>query len=157
MYDIAKGLAELHSRRVIHRNIHPGAILINNKGRAVLDDLFIFSQPDLVACEYGHGGWGSVIIAPECRAKFGAASEKADIWAFGCSIFYWIHRKLPSSDYGQLRAALDEIPDVFDSSVRVALDFALQFQPHARATAKELVQILQKRGGKDINALAASQ
>ena len=81
--DMAAGIATLHDHGVLHRDIHPGNVVVDDDGRAVLID-FGSSQPD-----DGHetrtvaGAIG--FIAPETAN--GMSTAASDRWGLGMVTF----------------------------------------------------------------------
>ena len=147
--DVAHGLAILHRRNVLHRNLHPGAVFIDDTGHAVLDDFLFESSPRAPGCvsSWGrndYGGSSQDIIAPELMGipGVGIVSAKADSWAFGCCVYFWCCGSLPNCHRHSLTDLLDLVPTIYDRSLRIAIEFALQPDPHARASADQLVRIL---------------
>ncbi len=83
--DICQGVAFLHSKKVIHRDLKSANILLDTKGRAKIADFgtlrTLSHTQSVVQTQGGTPGYQS----PElCR---GGYTQAADIWAIGC-IFY---------------------------------------------------------------------
>jgi serine/threonine-protein kinase len=93
----------LHAQRVIHRDIKPGNILLDDAGRPYLSDLSIchvsrFGQVNLTWCGLGT----PLYTAPE-TLRSGAATFQSDIFSLGVVLYelltgrivegrWWMHR-----------------------------------------------------------------
>lgn len=86
--DVTLGLDALHSRGMLHRDIKPGNLLLDNHGVALLGDF------GLVTDRLLHG-YGSVAgyrdhIAYEVWSTW-VTSAKSDIWALGMTLYRLLH------------------------------------------------------------------
>lgn len=140
-------LANLHQNCLIHQNIHPGAICLDDGGRVVLDDFLFMLDARERHCGYSHGrsDYGTIsrdLIAPEILQSYRAVSPKADVWAFGCCLYQWLTGALPSVHSEPLPSILEKIPRRFIGPMYSAISLALQPCPSARADANDLVRIL---------------
>lgn len=84
---IAKGMAYLEGRRMVHRDLALRNVLLQTSGRAVISDFGLAKFLDDQS-EYHSGGGRLPIkwLAPECirERKF---THKSDVWAFGVTIW----------------------------------------------------------------------
>ena len=110
--DLAAGLAALHAHGVLHRDVHPGNVVLDRDGRAVLID-FGSSRPDdgtdttTVAGALG-------FIAPELL--HGAGTAATDRWGLGMvTVFALLGHPQGTMDRSaledELAAALDGVAD----------------------------------------------
>jgi serine/threonine-protein kinase len=84
------GLAALHTRQMLHRDIKPGNILIDAAGVAQISDFGLVTD-DLVLGYGSQAGYGDHIAYEVWQGK--GTSAKSDIWAFGMTLFRLIHGK----------------------------------------------------------------
>ena len=77
--DLAAGLAELHRHGMVHRDVHPGNVVLDDDGRAVLIDFGCCRAEDAAATGTVTGTLG--FIAPE--ELHGTGGPAADRWGLG--------------------------------------------------------------------------
>jgi eukaryotic-like serine/threonine-protein kinase len=88
---ILMGLSALHARRMLHRDIKPGNVLIDAAGVAQISDFGLVTDELLLG--YGSQAGYSDHIAYEIWHGKGT-SAKSDIWAFGMTLFRLLHGKV---------------------------------------------------------------
>ncbi|KAL0565750.1 Rho guanine nucleotide exchange factor [Marasmius crinis-equi] len=89
VYDVAAGLAYLHSKKIVHGDLKGVNILITPDGRACIGDFGLSRVADTHAQlrlttstsrPAGTGRW----LAPEILSAEAGPSKKSDMYAFGC-------------------------------------------------------------------------
>ena len=86
--EVLLGLGALHARGMIHRDIKPGNILIDENGVARLGDFGLVT--DNLVFGYANAAGYSDHLAFEVW-QLGVTSAKSDIWAFGMTLYRLLH------------------------------------------------------------------
>lgn len=91
--DVADGLKAANEAGLVHGDIKPANILLDNKGRARITD---FGLAMFVNRQQEQGGvWGTpYYISPE-RARGGKADHRSDIYSLGATMFHALAGKPP--------------------------------------------------------------
>lgn len=147
--DVSAGLAYLHSRNILHRDIKPDNILSDAEGNFLITDFGVSTKMKStlrrnstrsLTDEDISGTIG--YMAPELFSKNPEAVKATDIWAFGATIFELINGELPF--YGQGGIMLErgaEIPELkgsWSNDLRRTVEACLAKEPWDRPTAAQL-------------------
>mgnify|MGYP001205258216 CR=1 FL=1 len=89
--EVLMGLAALHARNMLHRDIKPGNILIDAAGVAQIGDFGLVTDNLLLG--YASQAGYTDHIAHEIWHGRGT-SAKSDVWAFGMTLYRLIHGKV---------------------------------------------------------------
>ncbi|CAI5509642.1 unnamed protein product [Closterium sp. Naga37s-1] len=105
-HDVAEGMAFLHGRGVIHRDLKSANVLLDSAGRAVVGDFgvaLLKGERGDMTKEVGTYRW----MAPEA---FGTSAwhvtHKSDVYSFGVVLWELVACQLPFEDYTPLQAAV---------------------------------------------------
>lgn len=148
---LLRGLAYLHSRGIIHRDIKCSNILVDAIGRVKITDFSSCikvsgdkEEPAIRRKLAGSPYW----MAPEVARRVGH-SFPADIWSAGCAVIEMISRRAPWSDVSTNSKEVLELiggaqgppayPDSITVECRAFLDCCLQVKPEKRASADQLL------------------
>lgn len=110
LYQVAKGLAAMHSKNVLHRDIKSDNILCRPSGDVKLADLgfsvFLSEQTQYRMSQKGTPSW----VSPEI-ARGVQYSKEVDVWSFGCYAYELVQAEPPHHSHFQngLDALLDAI------------------------------------------------
>ena len=170
---ILNGLAYLHSKDIIHRDIKGANILVDNHGSVKISDFGISKRVESTlrtstTHQLKRGGprvslQGSVFwMAPEV-VKQTAYTRKADIWSLGCLIVEMFTGSHPHPNCTQLQAIFkiggsgEARPDMPGEASPEAVEFlqkTFEIQYDKRPSADELLEyaFVKKSSGMEVGA-----
>ncbi|KAH0559515.1 hypothetical protein GP486_003972 [Trichoglossum hirsutum] len=149
---ILTGLAYLHGREIIHRDIKGANVLVDNKGGIKISDFGISKRVE-ASSVLSSGAknrpslQGSVFwMAPEV-VKQTSYTRKADIWSLGCLIVEMFTGNHPYPDCSQLQAifkignsqASPNIPENASAEAATFLGQTFELDHNKRPNADELL------------------
>lgn len=149
---ILQGLAYLHGKNIIHRDIKGANVLVDNKGSIKISDFGISKKVEaglLTSSSANHRPslQGSVFwMAPEV-VKQTSYTLKADIWSLGCLIVEMFTGEHPYPDCSQLQAifkigtggSAPVIPEDSTAEAKQFLGQTFELDHNKRPTADELL------------------
>lgn len=86
----ARGLAEAHAQRIVHRDVKPDNILISHDGKVKVSDLGLakaLEGEELTTLTHGVMGTPQY-MAPEQWADSSKVGPAADVWALGATLYF---------------------------------------------------------------------
>lgn len=150
---ILKGLAFIHERRQIHRDIKPGNILVNARGEAKISDFGISRNFDALNLSCAKTFTGTTIYMSPERLEGKEYTYAADIWSFGLTIFTLANRAFPFGSttskmigFWELTRCVreDKIPTLspehFSKGLIDLCERCMRKKPNERSSAKELLR-----------------
>ncbi|OAY65666.1 Mitogen-activated protein kinase kinase kinase YODA [Ananas comosus] len=143
---ILSGLAYLHGRSTVHRDIKGANILVDPNGEIKLADFGMakhISSYTSIRSFKGSPYW----MAPEVIMNSNGYNLSVDIWSLGCTILEMATSKPPWCQYEGVAAIfkignskdIPEIPDHISAEGKHFLKLCLQRDPAARPTAVQLM------------------
>ncbi|KFY76164.1 hypothetical protein V498_09718 [Pseudogymnoascus sp. VKM F-4517 (FW-2822)] len=151
---IVTGLAYLHGRDIVHRDIKGANILVDNKGGIKISDFGISKKMEASNVLGGAGNsknrpslQGSVFwMAPEV-VKQTKYTRKSDVWSLGCLVIEMMTGSHPYPDCSQLQAifkiggskAQPTIPEGASDEAKRFLDQTFEIDDRDRPDADELL------------------
>ncbi|RWR92804.1 mitogen-activated protein kinase kinase kinase YODA [Cinnamomum micranthum f. kanehirae] len=144
---ILSGLAYLHGRKTVHRDIKGANILVDPNGEIKLVDFGMakhITPSSYVLSFKGSPYW----MAPEVIMNHNGYNLAVDIWSLGCTILEMATSKPPWSQFEGVAAIfkignskeIPPIPDHFSEDGKDFLKLCLQRDPSARPTAAQLLE-----------------
>ncbi|XP_062225695.1 mitogen-activated protein kinase kinase kinase 3-like isoform X2 [Phragmites australis] len=143
---ILAGLAYLHGRNTVHRDIKGANILVGPNGEVKLADFgmakHISSFAEIRSFK-GSPYW----MAPEVIMNSNGYSLAVDIWSLGCTIIEMATARPPWHQYEGVAAIfkianskdIPEIPDSFSEDGKKFLQLCLKRDPASRSSAAQLM------------------
>ena len=147
IHDVASGLAYLHNRDVVHQDIKPDNILIDELGNYVITDFGISTRARSALRKSVIGGSVSggttAYMGPERFSKQPAPTKASDIWSFGAMVYEVLETNVPFGEVGGgMQKGGAEIPYI-TTNISNALKFTiykmLSKETWDRPTAETLV------------------
>ncbi|GAB4848235.1 hypothetical protein Ancab_002902 [Ancistrocladus abbreviatus] len=143
---ILSGLAYLHSRNTMHRDIKGANILVDPDGEIKLADFGMAKHISSCASVLSFKG-SPYWMAPEVVMNKNGYGLAVDIWSLGCTVIEMAASKPPWSQYEGVAAIfkignskdIPEIPDHVSNDAKSFLRLCLQRDPSARPSAAQLL------------------
>ncbi|URE00847.1 hypothetical protein MUK42_21078 [Musa troglodytarum] len=144
---ILSGLAFLHAKNTVHRDIKGANILVDPNGRVKLADFGMAKHITGQSCRLSFKG-SPYWMAPEVIKNSNGCNHAVDIWSLGCTVLEMATSKPPWSQYEGIAAIfkignskeLPTIPDHLSNDGKDFIRCCLQRDPSNRPTAAELLQ-----------------
>ncbi|KAF7840110.1 mitogen-activated protein kinase kinase kinase 3 [Senna tora] len=145
---IVSGLAYLHGRNTVHRDIKGANILVDPNGEIKLADFGMAKHINSSASMLSFKG-SPYWMAPEVVMNTNGYSLAVDIWSLGCTILEMATSKPPWSQYEGVAAIfkignskdMPEIPEHLSYDAKCFIKLCLQRDPSARPTAQQLLDL----------------
>ena len=159
IHDVASGLAYLHHRDVVHQDIKPDNILIDEVGNYVITDFGISTRARSTLRKSVVGGSVSggttAYMGPERFSRQPAPTKASDVWSFGAMVYEVLEGNVPFGEVGGgLQKGGAEVPFI-SANVSDALKFTvykmLSKETWDRPTAETLVAWSQNPQSIDID------
>lgn len=143
--DVASGLDYLHSQDVIHQDIKPDNILIDNNGHCLISDFGISTKARSTLRKSMMGnvsGGTTAYMAPERFSREPAPIKASDIWSLGATIFELMTGNVPFGDLGGgMQKSGAEVPYIkgnYSDELQYLVERMLSLETWERPTAAQI-------------------
>ena len=156
LYQISLGLRHLHEKRILHADLKPDNVFVNESGELKLGDLGIckvlVDTSGTIKETYNKGT--IYYMPPECFKKK-PVNTAADIWAAGCVVYYAMKGEIlfrsevkeENTDAKVAERILKHIPSRLSNNysrhLRLEIWYMLQKDPAGRPSAQDVLNYLE--------------
>lgn len=151
IFEVSSGLAYLHehSPQIIHQDIKPANVLIDDNGNYAITDFGISAEMGGADMESETGGTFAY-MAPERFVDGTPPMPESDIWALGATLYELLTGDAPfGNDGGSKQTRGEHIPPIrknIPDAVKELIYSCLAFDAKDRPTARQIVDtVLKKR------------
>lgn len=167
VFEVSSGLTYLHehSPQIIHQDIKPANVLIDDNGNYAITDFGISAEMGGADIESEDETGGTfAYMAPERFLEGTPPMPESDIWALGATLYELITGDAPyGNDGGSKQTKGIKIPPIkqnIPDSIKELVYSCLAFDPQERPTARQIVDTVLKkryaRSRKTISIVVAS-
>ncbi len=155
----ADALTHAHRQNMIHRDIKPDNILVTAKGMVKVADFGLAKavDEDVSMTQSGTGLGTPLYMAPEQARNAKHVDQRTDVYALGCTLYYFLTGKLPFSGTSTLELIMAKEEGKFTSARKInrevpdrldlMIDKMIAKSPeHRYATCAELMADLESLG-----------
>jgi formylglycine-generating enzyme required for sulfatase activity/tRNA A-37 threonylcarbamoyl transferase component Bud32 len=141
MRQIGDALAAIHQMGLVHRDIHPGNIILRNQNKAVLID-FGFAKEIVPSALSSTGSGGNRSFAPYELLVKGSREPKADVYCLAATMYYAVTGQCPEPALDRkltdvaLTPPQQLVPDLGDALNRVILK-GMELEPRDRPSSMQ--------------------
>lgn len=152
IFDVSSGLTYLHEHtpQIIHQDIKPANVLIDNNGNYAITDFGISAEmggADIEADDETGGTFA--YMAPERFTEGTPPMPESDIWALGATLYELITGDAPyGNDGGSKQKEGDDIPPIrkeIPDTIKELIYSCLSYNAKDRPTARQIVDTVLKR------------
>ncbi len=151
---VASALEFVHSKRMMHLDVKPANILLNDNDESVLIDFGLAKQYDTKGSQTSTTpvgiSHGYAPLEQYKRGGVGVFSPATDIYSLGATLYRLLTGQTPPEAGDVNDDGLPELPRHITASVRVAIEAAMQ--PRRKERPQSIAEFLALLEGKDEKA-----
>ena len=147
IHDVAAGLAYLHEKEVVHQDIKPDNILIDDAGNYLITDFGVSTRARSTlrkSVVSSAAGGTTAYMGPERFSRQPAPTKASDIWSFGAMCYELLEGEVPFGEIGGgMQKGGAEIPALqahVSDALKYTITKMLQKETWDRPTAATLVE-----------------
>jgi len=106
--EIGSALIEVHKAKLVHRDVHPGNIMLRSSGKAVLIDFGISGEMFPTTMTSKH--FGNKAFAPYEQQRKGSRHQTVDVYTLAASLYYALTGELPTNSFDRKYDKLKLVP-----------------------------------------------
>ncbi|MEG3903296.1 serine/threonine-protein kinase [Microcoleus sp. B4-C5] len=120
---IGEALSDVHQAGIVHRDAHPGNIMLRPNGQAVLIDFGLASElmPTIISSRHPH----NPAFAPWEQHIEGSGKPTVDIYALAASLYYAVTGKVPTASLNR-HFRNEALPPAKDFGVKDWVSLAIE-------------------------------
>ena len=120
---IGEALSDVHQAGIVHRDAHPGNIMLRPNGQAVLIDFGLASElmPTIISSRHPH----NPAFAPWEQHMEGSGKPTVDIYALAASLYYAVTGKVPTASLNR-HFRNEALPPAKDFGVKDWVSLAIE-------------------------------
>lgn len=158
IHDVAAGLAYLHEKEVVHQDIKPDNILIDDAGNYLITDFGVSTRARTAlrkSVVSSAAGGTTAYMGPERFSRQPAPTKASDIWSFGAMCYELLDEQVPFGEIGGgMQKGGAEIPTLqaqVSDALKYTITKMLQKETWDRPTAATLVEWAKNPAAIDID------
>ena len=147
IHDVAAGLAYLHEKEVVHQDIKPDNILIDDVGNYLITDFGVSTRARSTlrkSVVSSSVGGTTAYMGPERFSRQPAPTKASDVWSFGSMCYELLEGEVPFGEIGGgMQKSGAEIPALqahVSDALKYTITKMLQKETWDRPTAAALVE-----------------
>ncbi len=156
---VARGLAAAHERRIVHRDVKPGNVLLGIDGSIKVTDFGVAHLVSTLASEEGKLFGTPGYLAPEVLLQEGY-SEASDLFSLGVILYQCLtgarpfdgetlHQRMMSTVTGEAAAPRELVPEIPEEMENLVLGLLVKDPGKRISSAREVAARLAELGGGD--------
>lgn len=149
LHQVASGMLELHERNIVHRDLCPSNILVDDNGTAKISDLGM-STVGAIRLPDDTLGNPKQYAPPEQATKLVNAGRPADVFAFGMLSYNFLTGSVAK---GHPTPKVEDLDPEVPAEISQILHACISYDPSERPTSDEVETVLSQFGSNSTPAL----